>query len=88
MINETEDVGLDETESTAIAMHFISSGSNYDSIQQAMNVTKIISEIISIIQYHFQIKIDQNSKNFSRLVIPPSIFLDSPGKGNQNDGYE
>jgi beta-glucoside operon transcriptional antiterminator len=81
VINETEDVGLDETESTAIAMHFISSGSNYDSIQQAMNVTKIISEIISIIQYHFQIKIDQNSINFSRLVSHLQYFLIRQVKG-------
>lgn len=81
VINEMEDVGLDETESTAIAMHFISSGSNYDSIQQAMNVTKIISEIISIIQYHFQIKIDQNSINFSRLVSHLQYFLIRQVKG-------
>ena len=81
LINEAENVGLDETESTAIAMHFISSGSNYDSIQQAMNVTKIISEIISIIQYHFQIKIDQNSINFSRLVSHLQYFLIRQVKG-------
>ncbi|MGL9730844.1 PRD domain-containing protein [Enterococcus sp. DIV0756] len=81
VINEAENVGLDETESTAIAMHFISSGSNYDSIQQAMNVTKIISEIISIIQYHFQIKIDQNSINFSRLVSHLQYFLIRQVKG-------
>ena len=81
VINEAEEVGLDETESTAIAMHFISSGSNYDSIQQAMNVTKIISEIISIIQYHFQIKIDQNSINFSRLVSHLQYFLIRQVKG-------
>lgn len=81
VINEAENVGLDETESTAIAMHFISSGSNYDSMQQAMNVTKIISEIISIIQYHFQIKIDQNSINFSRLVSHLQYFLIRQVKG-------
>lgn len=81
VINEAENVGLDETESTAIAMHFISSGSNYDSIQQAMNVTKIISEIISIIQYHFQIKIDQNSINVSRLVSHLQYFLIRQVKG-------
>lgn len=81
LINEADNVGLDETESTAIAMHFISSGSNYDSIQQAMNVTKIISEIISIIQYHFQIKIDQNSINFSRLVSHLQYFLIRQVKG-------
>lgn len=80
-INEVVDVELDETESTAIAMHFISSGNNYDSIQQAMNVTKIISEIISIIQYHFQIKIDQNSINFSRLVSHLQYFLIRQVKG-------
>ncbi|MBU5583178.1 PRD domain-containing protein, partial [Enterococcus sp. S181_ASV_20] len=50
-------------------------------IQQAMNVTKIISEIISIIQYHFQIKIDQNSINFSRLVSHLQYFLIRQVKG-------
>lgn len=80
-INKISDVELDKTESSAIAMHFISSGNNYDSIQQTMNVTKIISEIISIIQYHFQIKIDQNSINFSRLVSHLQYFLIRQVKG-------
>lgn len=68
-------VDLEDTEATSIAMHFISSGNNYDSIQQAMNFTKIISDIITIIQYHFQIKIDQNSIVFSRLVSHLQYFL-------------
>ncbi|KAF1299632.1 PRD domain-containing protein [Enterococcus sp. JM4C] len=81
MINQEIDIELDDTEATAIAMHFISSGNNYESIQQAMNVTKVISDIISIIQYHFQIKIDQNSISFSRLVSHLQYFLIRQVKG-------
>lgn len=74
-IHNTLNVELDDTEATAIAMHFLSSGNNYESIQQAMNVTKIISDIILIIQYHFQFEIDQNSISFSRLVSHLQYFL-------------
>ena len=81
IINDTLNVKLPESEATAIAMHFISSGYKYDSVQQAMNIMKIISDIITIIQYHFQIKIDQDSINFSRLVSHLQYFLIRQVKG-------
>lgn len=74
-IHQELNIQLEDTEATSIAMHFISSGNNYESIQQAMNFTKIISDIITIIQYHFQITIDQNSIVFSRLVSHLQYFL-------------
>ncbi|WWY81609.1 PRD domain-containing protein [Pediococcus pentosaceus] len=75
IIHNTLNIQLDATEATAIAMHFLSSEDNYESIQQAMNVTKIISDIILIIQYHFQFEINQNSISFSRLVSHLQYFL-------------
>ncbi|MGX7025926.1 PRD domain-containing protein [Vagococcus hydrophili] len=75
LINQKLEIDLDETEATAIAMHFISNVKNYESMQQAMNFTKVISDILSIIQYHFQIKIDQSSLSFSRLVTHLQYFL-------------
>ena len=81
IIHSTLEIELDETESTAIAMHFLSSGNNYESIQQAMNFTKIIRDILSIIQYHFQFEINQNSLTFSRLVSHLQYFLMRQVKG-------
>lgn len=74
-------IRLEDTEATAIAMHFINNGNNFDSIQQAMNFTKIISDIIAIIQYHFQITLDENSIVFSRLVSHLQYFLIRQVKG-------
>lgn len=81
IINEERQIVLEDSEATAIAMHFISNGKNYDSIQQAMNFTKIISDIISIIQYHFQFEIDQESIGFSRLITHLQYFLIRQEKG-------
>lgn len=81
MINEKLKSALDESEATAIAMHFISKRENYDSIQQVMNFTKIISDIISIIQYHFQFQINQESIGFSRLITHLQYFLIRQVKG-------
>jgi beta-glucoside operon transcriptional antiterminator len=81
IIHATLGIELDETESTAIAMHFLSSGNNYESIQQAMNFTKIIRDILAIIQYHFQFEINQNSLTFSRLVSHLQYFLMRQVKG-------
>ena len=75
IVKEKLDITLNDSEATAIAMHFISQGYNYNSMQETMKFTKIISDIISIIQYHFQIKIDQGSINFSRLVTHLQYFL-------------
>lgn len=74
-------IRLEDTEATAIAMHFINNGNNSDSIQQAMNFTKIISDIIAIIQYHFQITLDENSIVFSRLISHLQYFLIRQAKG-------
>lgn len=81
MINQEQGVTLDKSEATAIAMHFISKSENYDSIQQVMNFTKIISDIISIIQYHFQFEINQESIGFSRLITHLQYFLIRQVKG-------
>lgn len=81
MINQEQETTLDKSEATAIAMHFISKSENYDSIQQVMNFTKIISDIISIIQYHFQFEINQESIGFSRLITHLQYFLIRQVKG-------
>lgn len=75
IVKEKLGVQLNDSEATAIAMHFISQGHNYNSMQETMKFTKIIYDIISIIQYHFQIKINQDSINFSRLVTHLQYFL-------------
>nr|WP_301282206.1 PRD domain-containing protein [Enterococcus raffinosus] len=46
-----------------------------------MNFTKIISDIISIIQYHFQFEINQESIGFSRLITHLQYFLIRQVKG-------
>lgn len=75
LIQEEIGIQFDENEATAIAMHFISAGNSYRSMKQAMDFTKIISEIITIIQYHFQVQIDENTISFSRLVTHLQYFL-------------
>jgi beta-glucoside operon transcriptional antiterminator len=81
ILNEKLDVALDEAEATAIAMHFISNSKDYDSTHQAMQFTKVIADVISIIQYHFQFKIDQESISFSRFVTHIQYFLLRQVKG-------
>lgn len=75
LIKDNLKMNVSEYEATSVAMHFINNRYNYDSMFQAMKFTKMISDIINIIQYHFQIVLNQNTISFSRFVTHLQFFL-------------
>ncbi|GAJ26968.1 beta-glucoside bgl operon antiterminator, BglG family [Liquorilactobacillus sucicola DSM 21376 = JCM 15457] len=75
LVKKQLDVNLPESESTAIAMHFINS--------QAANITSITSDTfnlisektIVIIENYFQITIDQNEFSYNRFIMHLRYYL-------------
>lgn len=88
-INEQMSIHLPDDEAGNIAFHFINAqqinqNKSFDSIM----IVKTIKEIISIIEYHFAIKIDRNTLNFSRLITHLQFFLQRLIESEENLSHD
>lgn len=84
IVEEELNIALNSEEATAIALHFLAQRKSVQSIEQAQTFTEIISAMISLIQYHFQIEVDQSSVNFSRFITHVQYFLVRQIKGQSS----
>ncbi|MFV0362560.1 MAG: BglG family transcription antiterminator LicT [Suipraeoptans sp.] len=60
MINETLGTDLPKDEAASIALHFINAGLGYE-LPETINVAKIIQNTIKIVQYHYNIEIQDDT---------------------------
>jgi beta-glucoside operon transcriptional antiterminator len=44
-------------------------------VEETMKMTEVINRIIDIVQYHFQLKLDEESMNYSRFVTHLRFFV-------------
>ncbi|MCA1343713.1 PRD domain-containing protein [Lactiplantibacillus pentosus] len=68
LINSTADVTLPKSEVVFMTYHFINAGSDGSKLQETIKITKLISGIIDIVQYQFQMNLDPESFNYNRFV--------------------
>ncbi|MDO7803892.1 PRD domain-containing protein [Lactiplantibacillus pentosus] len=68
LINSTADVTLPKSEVVFMTYHFINAGSDGSKLQETIKITKLISGIIDIVQYQFQMRLDPESFNYNRFV--------------------
>lgn len=68
LINETADVTLPKSEVVFMTYHFINAGSDGSKLQETIKITKLISGIIDIVQYQFQMNLGPESFNYNRFV--------------------
>ncbi|WP_185113018.1 MULTISPECIES: PRD domain-containing protein [Peribacillus] len=69
------DVLLPKSEETFLTYHFVNAQNAHAKIEETMKMTEVINRIIDIVQYHFQIKLDEDSMNYSRLVTHLRFFV-------------
>lgn len=65
---------MTEDEAGYIAMHFVNAQQNGEEMSQTVKVTKMVEDILHIVEYHYQIKLDENSLNYTRFCYAYSIF--------------
>ncbi|WP_279069744.1 BglG family transcription antiterminator LicT [Faecalicoccus pleomorphus] len=79
---------MEEDEAGYIAMHFVNAQQNGEQMDQTIKVTKIVDDILHIVEYHYQIKLDENSLNYTRFVTHIRYFarrLFTEGMSHQTD---
>ncbi|MBF4693323.1 PRD domain-containing protein [Fusibacter sp. Q10-2] len=74
LIDYYEKVELSEDEIGFIALHFVNAQQDGEEIQKTILVTEIVNDILSIVKYHYQIELNENTLNYSRFVTHIRFF--------------
>lgn len=69
------DVLLPKSEETFLTYHFVNAQNAKTKIEETLKMTKVINRIIEIVQYHFQLKLDEESMNYSRFITHLRFFI-------------
>ena len=74
MIRYETNIEMTEDEAGFIALHFVNGQSEGELMAQTVAVTKIVEDILHIVEYHFHFKIDETSLNYLRFVTHIQYF--------------
>lgn len=78
LINERHGVNLDEEEAVSIALHLVNasmSGVKGESLHIVTEMTKATQAIMTIITYHFQVELDEESHAYGRFLTHLKFFV-------------
>lgn len=65
-----------EDEAVSIALHFVNLQSNKEHLHETIQDMQTLKDILSIIQFHFSMVLDEKSLNYSRLVTYLRYFIE------------
>ena len=74
MIAYETDIKMSEDEAGFIAMHFVNASQSGEAMSQTIAVTKIVEDILQIVEYHYHLALDENSINYIRFVSHIRFF--------------
>ena len=74
MIRYETNIEMTEDEAGFIALHFVNGQSEGELMAQTVAVTKIVEDILHIVEYHIHFKIDETSLNYIRFVTHIQYF--------------
>ncbi|WP_185970945.1 PRD domain-containing protein [Alkalicoccobacillus porphyridii] len=83
------DVLLPKSEETFITYHFVNGQqAKKTKIEETLKMTEVINRIIEIVQYHFQLKLDEDSLNYTRFITHLRYFFIRQFKQDQTEQEE
>lgn len=73
LINEKLGINLPEDEAGSIALHIVNAEFN-TKMDNAMDITKLIQEVIKIVKYHYTMEINEDTIHYERFVTHLKFF--------------
>lgn len=73
LLNERLGVELPEDEAGSIALHIVNAEFN-TKMDNAMDITKLIQEVIKIVKYHYTMEINEDTIHYERFVTHLKFF--------------
>lgn len=74
MVKESLGVTLLDDEAGSIALHLVNAQNGSHELDQVIDMTKMVQDILKIVKYHFGIDLDEESINYSRFVVHLRFF--------------
>jgi len=75
LIKRFTNIALPEYEATSIALHFVNAQHKSEEMKETLQIAEITNKILEIISYHYQLKIQEDSINYSRLLTHLRYFI-------------
>ena len=75
LMEERLQVKLPPQEASFIALHFVNAQFESQDMSDTLKITEIISRILDIVSYHFQLVLDENSLYYSRFIVHLRYFI-------------
>lgn len=75
LVNEKFHIQLSDDEAATIALHFVNAQPNDPYKEQRELISKVVNNILNIIQYHFSIIYDKESIDYIRAVTHLQLFV-------------
>lgn len=89
MIEAQKGIVLPDDEAVSISLHFVNMEESKVAKQDKISEMQILGDIISIIEKHFHVKLDENSTNFLRFTNHLQYFIQRVVKGElHNEGKD
>ncbi|GAF13742.1 beta-glucoside bgl operon antiterminator, BglG family [Bacillus sp. JCM 19045] len=74
-VYDTLDVILPKSEETFLTYHFVNAQGRQAQLSETMKMTEAINRIISVIEYHYDMELNEQSINYLRLLTHLRYFL-------------
>lgn len=74
-IGERMHVAFPEDEAVSIALHFVNLQSDGPSLKETIQAMEVLKDILSVIQYHYNTRLDESSLNYMRLITHLQYFI-------------
>lgn len=88
MIQEFFNIEFPEDEAVSIALHFVNLQEDRLRIDEKIEDMETLRDMLNVIKYHFQMKFDETSLNYMRLVTHLQYFIERLRKAQPYEGDE
>ena len=74
IIKKRLDIMLSEDETASIALHIVNAQLNSRDMNDTLDITKMIQNILNIVKFHFNIELDEYSLHYERFITHLKFF--------------
>ncbi|MBO5237950.1 MAG: PRD domain-containing protein [Lachnospiraceae bacterium] len=75
IIERRLEIRLSEDEAGFIALHIVNAQLDNSGMQQTMEMTKMIQNIMNIVKYYFRVELDESSLDYERFLTHLKYFM-------------
>lgn len=75
LLNNVFQTEFPEDEAVSFALHFVNLQSDQSQLKETVEAMKVLKDILSIIQYHYGVHLDEDSVAYMRLVTHLQYFI-------------